>query len=292
MDLSNNEEIIRIINNHIDLFEFMGLEDSKFSESEFMFSKEYLKDLKKMWKNNNKKYHPDKYPNASEEIKKELERNFSMNQIIYQILSNYELYNLYLKTVSELQNNHNDLKENFIKTRDEDIKAMIKEATGGKTYDELCIEKDIQYGIDRTLVGKMTGDESNIKISDMINNRNNIYDNIKRNTKKIEFDKNENFSNIFNKNFDNKIDRNITTQEIQTYNDTNSLFNYEKFDYSNIFDNNFSSIDDSFSLISSHIPEGYTSTSSLEDKLNAYNNRTKDYENINKGVKAEKISEI
>ena len=287
METSNNEEIIRIINNRVDIFEFMGLDKTVFSDSEYMFTKEYLKELKKKWKENNKKYHTDKFPNASEEQKRELEKKFSMNQIIYQILISRELYDLYLKTISEVQNTHNDLRDNFIRLRDEDIKAMIREATGGKTYEELCIEKEIQHGIDRTLVGKLTVKETNHQLNNLIDKRNNVYEDIKKNTQKMEINGEDKFSELFNKKFNEQINRNIVTQEIQTYNDANSLFNFEKFDYSNMFDNNFSSMNESFDLLSTNIPEQYIDSRSMEEKLKAYHDRTKEYENLNKGVKTE-----
>lgn len=289
METIINDEMSKLINNCVDLFEFMGLDKEKFCNPDFMFTPDYLKQLKKVMTKNSRKYHTDKHPHAKDDEKKELEKKFNLNQIIYYILATKEVYEQYLKVVFELQHTHFDLKNNYNKLTDEDIKAMIRESTGGKTYEELCKEKDRQHGIDRSLEGKMTEDEYNKKLQNMVNNRNNIYEEIKNNTKKMEFDKNEKFADLFNKKFDDQITRNVLTQEIQTFNDVNTLntmFNYQSFDYGNMFDNGYSSINDSFSLLSTNIPSEFSDSRTLEERMQAYHNKTKEYKIITKGANA------
>jgi hypothetical protein len=120
-----------------------------------------------------------------------------------------------------------------------------------------------------------------------MNNRKLADENFKNNTKKMEFDKNEKFSDLFNKNFNQQIKRNIVSNEIQTYNNFNQLsnrFNYENFDYSNMFDNNFSAMEDSFGLLSTNIPEEFNDTRTLEDRIKAYHDNTLMYSTIAKGA--------
>ena len=78
---------------------------------------------------------------------------------------------------------------------------------------------------------------------------------------------------MFNKKFDEQITRNVLTQEIQTFNDVNTLntmFNYQSFDYGNMIDNGYSSINDSFSLLSTNIPSEFSDSRTLEERMQAY----------------------
>jgi hypothetical protein len=281
-------EITKLLNNYVDLFEFMGLDKVKYSDPEFIFTYEYKKGLRKAAVANNRKYHTDKYPNSSDKRKDELERLFNQNQIIFYILNNKEVYDQYIKLKSEIVSNHNELRDNFIRLNDDDIKRIIKDANEGKSFEDLSKEKDIYHGIDRSLEQKLSIEESSIRLNDLINQRTNIYENIKNNIPKIEFDEDSTkFADMFNREFEKNIKKNEESYEIQPYNDFGELsktFNFQNFDYGSMFDNRYSGINDSFALLSSNIPDQITDNLSLEDKIKKYNDLTKHYENIAKQI--------
>jgi hypothetical protein len=281
-------EITKLLNNYVDLFEFMKLDKTKYSDSDFMFTDEYNKELKKAAIKNNRKYHTDKYPNASADEKEELERMFNLNQIVYYILKNKEVYDQYVKLKSEIVFNHNELRDNFVKLSNDDIKRIIKESSNDKSFEELSREKDMSHGIDRSLEKKLSEDETNDRITELINQRTNLYENVKKNTPKMEVnDDNKKFTEMFNKEFDKNIHKNINSYEIQSYNDfgtVSTTFNYQNFDYGSMFDSNYQGMNDSFALLSTNIPDQVLDDTSLEDKIKQYTDLTKHYENITKHI--------
>ena len=132
MDIINNETN-QILNDNIDLFKFMKINKSEFKNK--MFTSEYNKKLKKAYITNNKLYHTDKYPDATDDQKYELEKLFNLNQVIYSILSDENNYKIFKKLKSEIVKDHENLKEDYRGLSNDDIKDLIKKSNGGKTFE-------------------------------------------------------------------------------------------------------------------------------------------------------------
>jgi hypothetical protein len=286
--------IMQIINKNIDLFKFMKLNNEI---TENMFSPKYFKYLEHSKKKNSLKYHPDKCINGSDEEKKDLEEKFNLNQIIYKILSSESTYNQYLETKKFLSvKSHNDLKSSFSQLNDTAIKEIIKNTTNNKSFKELSKEKDILHGYDKSKVNSIDINEFNSLLNNFKSERDINFEEIKKNMeeKMKYFDlSNKNFMENFNKEFEKTIEPNKKnnlneTYEIQAYNSVNSLttsnlFDYNNFNYDNIYAPVDSTLTESFDLISNKIPSSnMLSNTSLEDRIKNYNNETS---NISKIVK-------
>jgi len=304
MDKLNHDVITKIINKDIDLFDFMNL-DAKYFKDDVIFTEKYFSGLKRAFKRNSLKYHPDKCINASDLERDELENNFNLNQIIYSILSSNENYKEYNECKHLLSiKTHDSLKSSFKNTiSDQDIKNLIKTSTNGKSYHELAAEKDKLHGINKNVNNL---DTSKL-YSKLLQERDDVFNNLKKETltTKCNCDnktescmmlmcnnetKNEyNFVNNFNKQFDNKnLDLSTenkiknNTLEIQPYNSisnalTNSSFDYQHFNYSDLYmvnDSSSSLLDESFKLLSADIPQKYENNMSLEDKIKEYTRNT------------------
>ena len=94
MENINHDIINHLIEQNIDLFIFMNL-DQKYILDDIIFTEKYYSGLKRAYKRNSIKYHPDKCINASEIEKNDLEYKFNLNQIIYTILSSKQTYEEY-----------------------------------------------------------------------------------------------------------------------------------------------------------------------------------------------------
>ena len=290
MEELTHDIITKLIEKDIDLFKFIEL-DEKYIKSDIIFTDKYKSGLKRAYKRNSIKYHPDKSINVSIEEKNELERKFNLNQLIYKILRSENEYIRY-KEYKELLSikSHDTLKKS--KISDIDIKNMIKEASNGKTYEELSLEKDKQHGYKRD-EPKIDMKEMSKKYNNMIMSRDKQYIELLENSKRIEIlDK-----DTFNKEFNNKIERKTLTEdvieklEIQPYNSISTLtvqsgsFDYQNNDYSNIFDPKFSEIENSFKLLSADIPNKIKENKSLEDKMREYEQNTLKLQNMIKEKK-------
>jgi len=256
--------------------------DNKYLTSDVIFTDKYYSGLKRAFKRNSMKYHPDKCINASEIEKAELENKFNLNQIIYIILSSLETYNEYKECEKLLSiKSHDSLKSSFVKgdvLSSDDIKKLIKESSGGKSYGELAAEKDKIHGIDKTY------DTRNVSKSyeTLLMERDTVYNDILKNTKKIDITNDTKFVDYFNKQFDssNKKQERVQSTEIQAYNSTNTAltcnsFDYQNFNYSDLYIAHTSDYEESFKLLSTEIPSTYDNKMSLDDKIKEYEKFTK-----------------
>ena len=238
-----NNEINQIINENIDLFKFMKINQSEFKDN--MFTNEYKKKLKKAYLSNNRLYHTDKYPDATDEQRERLETLFNINHIIFTILSNEDNYNKFLKIKDEKTHNHNDLKEVYNNLTSELIKDIISSSCEGKTFEESSKEKDIEHSYDRSSEKVIDVKTYDTMVDKLRKKREKMDKKIKLNTNfdinNINNDTNNNFNTLFNRTFEESL--NIQKKEenqVVSYNDDNmslvNTFNYQTFNYGNIYD--------------------------------------------------------
>jgi len=285
MDKINHDVITNIINKNINLFVFMNL-DTKYLKDDVIFTEKYFSALKRAHKRNSIKYHPDKYINASEIEKTELENNFNLNQIIYIILSSQDTYNQYKECEKLLSiKSHDSLKSSFEKGNvlsNNEIQKLIKESTGGKSYQELAAEKDRLHGVDKTFNTKNVS-----KLYEtLLTERDSVYKDIVKNTKKIDIS-DDKFENTFNKQFDGSFKKQEITSsmEIQAYNSvstalTSNSFDYQNFNYSDLYASDGNNYEELFKLLSSNIPTKYEETKTLDEKIKEYEQFTKKIESM------------
>lgn len=282
MNMLNHDIITNIINKNIDLFTFMNI-DKKYIQDDVIFTDRYNSALKRAYKRNSVKYHPDKCINASDIEKSELENNFNLNQIIYSILSSRSNYEEYTECKRLLSiKSHQNLKSSFEESlSNQDIKNLIKASNGGKSYKELAAEKDKIHGIDKTQ------DTKNVSklYTNLLSERDSVYNDILNNTKKIDIKDNSSFVDTFNQIFDSSIDTrkvdNSNSMEIQAYNETgnaltNTSFDFQKFDYSDLYASSNNGYDESFKLLSTDIPSKFNDTMSLDEKIKLYEKNTQE----------------
>jgi len=288
MEYLNHDIITKIINKGINLFEFINI-DKKYISNDVLFTEKYYSALKRAFKRNSIKYHPDKCINASDIEKEELEYNFNLNQIIYTILSSQSNYTQYKECEKLLSiKSHDSLKSSF-KTlhSNQDIKNLIKESTGGRSYHELAAEKDKLHGIDKTYDSK----DVSKSYQKLLKDRDIILNEVLKNTKKIDFESDSTFVNTFNKQFDltlNKEDNNVkqNIMEIQPYNSSDKTiicgsFDYQNFNYSDLYaPTNGSELEESFKLLSCNIPSKYENNLSLDERIKEYEKNTKQFANM------------
>jgi hypothetical protein len=288
MESVNFEVIKYIVNQKLDLKVFMGID-----KDEEMFTKKYLKELKRCYKKNCLKYHPDKIENATEEEMEELTRNFTLNKVIYTILSEKEVYDHFQENLKNLDHkDHNDLKETFKSKGNDYIKELIAEATGGKTFDELSKEKEIEHGATNLSLDAIPQEEFNNKLEDYMKSRDNLYEEIKIKKLDINVENNADFMKLFNKEFENNVNTNTNiSNEIMAYNDANSLVNTNVFDYQNT---NYSSLysgnggySQSFELLTSNVPKYVDSNISFEELMRQREKTTNEIESFLKKCEKE-----
>lgn len=281
MESVNFEIIKHIIKEKIDLKEFMGID-----KDEEMFTKKYHKELKKCYKKNCLKYHPDKVENATEEEMEQLTRNFTLNKVIYSILSEKEIYDHFLENLKNLDHkDHNDLKESFNKLSDDDIKKLIKEASNGKTFEELSREKDLEHGLTNHSIDAIPVDQFNLTLDDYTKKRDNLYNEIKLSKLNIETNDNNEFMKLFNKQFEeNVMSANALSNEIMAYNDVNQListnvFDFQNTNYNSLYVNN-GGYNNSFDLLTSNVPKYVDNNVSYEEMLRRRQQTTDEIENF------------
>jgi len=289
MDKLNHDIITTIINKNIDLFTFINI-DSKYLKNDIIFTDKYYSALKRAYKRNSIKYHPDKCINASEIEKADLEYNFNLNQIVYSILSSKENHDEYIECKRLLSiKSHQNLKSSFEDAlSNNDIKNLIKESNGGKSYKELAAEKDRLHGIDKTLDSKNVSKLYN----NMLSERENVYRDIVKNTKKLDVNNGGSFTETFNELFNGKVDSSANEKnsdsscmEIQAFNETSNAlttttFDFQKFNYSDLYVSNTNDYEESFKLLSTNIPSKFEDKLSLDEKIKLYERNTNELANM------------
>jgi DnaJ-class molecular chaperone len=329
MENINYDIINNLIEKNIDLFLFMNL-DPKYTSDYVIFTDKYHSALKRAYKRNSIKYHPDKCINASEIEKNDLEHNFNLNQIIYTILSSRKSYEEFNECKQLLScKSHQSLKSSFTSENhlsNNNIKQLIKEASNGKTFKQLSDEKDKLHGLDQfvnktkltygktdehcssvsvpTKVGRKTEltysktsghnpevghktDEQSSDVSKLYNTilseRENMYNEILKNTKKIEINDNNSFNSQFESLIDKKSINN--SYEIVAFNESNNgiitnTFDYQQFDYSDLYVKSNDEYENLFKLLSTDISTYVDDKLSLEDKIKQYNKNTIELNNM------------
>lgn len=232
MEFDELEIIKNIINENINLFNFMNIEQT------ILFNKDFNKILKKAYKKNCIKYHPDKLNNDDENKKQEYIKLFHINKVIYDILSDENKYNKYndIKNMYSY-NDHINLKNNFFK---ESIKFT---SSNNYSLDDIQHTFNIMNDnkFDNNDIKPLTEEETSFKLNELIKNRN------------ISFINNES-SDFNNKKFNDEFDiikKNISQQsinitKIQPYNSVNNIISSHLFENTNV--NDVNNIDNFFSL--------------------------------------------
>lgn len=265
-----------IIKNDIDIYEFMNISITEFNSLPNIKQK-----LKQSYKENMIKYHPDKVQDTDT---KDL---FNFNQIIYKILTDNELLEIYndLKDNFDTSKQFYDLKNQFI-----DTKSSIIQQVDNRTFAQKNTELDSKRFKPQETINPVILNE---KVSKLIDDRKNQL-NIEYDPSLVDKDKfNEEFNKlIFTEPSNIESSNDTQVANIECYNLVEDPYKNNNFDmvFSDLFENSESintqqNLIDQFKLekLNKHIDDNLT----LEEKLKKYEEQTKILEDI---VKKKKVT--
>lgn len=277
MTESNIDPIVMkyIIDNKIDLFVFMNLEN-KFSEDEY-FTDRYIEKLKRHHRRNSTKFHPDKNQNCSPEEQKENIFKFYLNNTILKILSHREIWNEYKSLIQSTSKTSIELKKEFKNNKDE-IRAIFENDT--KTYEEKAREKEKQHGIIIAKDEPIDMKTFATMLESYERDRQQFKNDLQHTIKKEEYDKNK-----FNETFDamligdisNSNHNNAIMPYCETVGTISNVFDIEKQSYDILY-SMAGTFDSSFELLSSHIDKNkpINDMNNYEEAIKNYHNTTKE----------------
>jgi hypothetical protein len=256
----------------------MNMKD-KFTEEEY-FSEEYFERLKKCYKRNCKKYHPDKLnENASPEETKQLAFLFSLNKAIYAILLDRDVYNEYKEVVRLSTRTNIDLKNDY-KQASREIRKMFEESSDKRSFEEKARERDAIHLREAKLAQQLDSNPIDVNtFSQMLSE----YERQRASLKLPERPTDEYDPDEFNKNFNENISTNVQSYntEIVPYCEVagaalSTQFNFEYNSYDQLYALSTEGIDQSFQLLSSHIDNNKHINDKLdyEEAIKRYHNET------------------
>lgn len=142
-DTMDNEKIYLTAqycaDHNINIMTFLGLKsddpDTPFDDR-LLMKEDVQNAIRKQYKKNLRKYHSDNNDNP------EYVLLYNINQAAYEILTNIDYYELFKSYYQGLLETKTDiaLKDRFNDTDRDDIKNLIKQASNGKSFDELSKE--------------------------------------------------------------------------------------------------------------------------------------------------------